>query len=379
MSNDIIDQKKDTEELLNKYINNIKIGKEIYENDKEKSIKYFKDNLDIVNILKKDNNIDVNFLEKTETECLKYLNLTIDTSIESEYNEVKLIEIRKLVKSIQYGNLEEIKKLKYGQIDFKKFINFRSASAEKKETILHYALRFGDTGFLKHAFFIGSKIDLTDSEGHSLLEFACLQQDPNMINFLIKYGAHLQKHLYFREGNIKFNNQCQYIDIAILIKLLIINNNSENKHNYVEKIKNYVNLEDLIGLDNFKMKDLLKYLNNFLNTISSESSNTYISIIEEEVSFSLQNKLGCPTNKLEIILTNLVPFINYSFNLSIDWIISLELKYLLMKLIKKKKFNAINIKKELLEEIWEIYIKNKLFKEDYIGILISQWIAKIKV
>ena len=50
-----------------------------------------------------------------------------------------------------------------------------------------------------------------------------------------------------------------------------------------------------------------------------------------------------------------------------------------MKLIKKKKFNAINIKKELLEEIWEIYIKNKLFKEDYIGVLISQWIAKIKV
>ena len=337
MSNDNFHE---TEELLKKYINNIKACKEIYEEDKEKTIKYFKDNLDIINILKEDNNIDIDFLEKTETECLKYLNLSIDTNIESEHNNVKIIKIKDLVQSIQIGDLSEIKKLKYGQINFKKFITFRSTTDVKQETILHYAVRFGDTGFLKYAFYIGSKIDITDAQGHSLLEFACLQQDPNMIGFLIQYGCNLQKYLYFREGNIKFNNQCNYIDIAILIKFLIINNHeSFNNKNYIEKICNFINLDEAIGLDNLKMKDFLKYLNNFLNNISNEYSNTYISIIEEEISFSLKNKLGCPMNKLEIMLVNLIPFISYPFNLSIDWIISLELKYLLMKLIKKKKFN----------------------------------------
>jgi hypothetical protein len=363
-----------TEELLKKYINNIKKGKEVYENDKEKSIKYFKDNLDMIHILKNDSTIDINFLEKTETECLKYLNVSIDTTVESEYNETKIIETSKLIKSIQTGNLDEIKKIKFGQIDFKKFIN--------NETILHYALYFGDTSFLKHAFFIGGRIDTTDKNGHTLLECACLQQDPNMINFLVQFGCNMQKHLYFREGAIKFNNQCSCIDLSILNKFLVCNIDVsvEEKKNYIEKIQNYINLEEPIGLDNFRVKDILKGLNKILNSLHEDSSNTYITMVLEEISFSLKNKLGCPKNKLEIILTYLVPFINYPFNLSIDWIISLELKYLLMKLIKKKKnFNSVNIKKELIEAIWEIYIKNKLLKEDYIGVLISQWIAKIKV
>jgi len=47
--------------------------------------------------------------------------------------------------------------------------------------------------------------------------------------------------------------------------------------------------------------------------------------------------------------------------------------------INKKKINNINIKKELIEYIWKNYIEPEIIQEDYLGCLISQWIAKIKV
>jgi hypothetical protein len=72
--------------------------------------------------------------------------------------------------------------------------------------------------------------------------------------------------------------------------------------------------------------------------------------------------------------------LDYPFNLSIDWVILCELKYLIINLIKKKKkYNSFDIKTELMNLLWDIYLKNEIIQEDYLGCLISQWIAKIKV
>jgi hypothetical protein len=108
---------------------------------------------------------------------------------------------------------------------------------------------------------------------------------------------------------------------------------------------------------------------------------TYLNIIEDELKYSLKNKLlGCPTNKVDILLVNLVPFIKYPFNLNINWILSLELKYIIKKNIKNKNLIDSNeIKKNIVDELWDKYIKTEIVEEDYLGTIISQWITKIKV
>ena len=204
-----------------------------------------------------------------------------------------------------------------------------------------------------------------------------------MIDFLSLYGANMQKHLYFREGANKYINHTEYIDNAILLKIILSYKNIQTTPNnkIFNKLRLIINLFDVdekIKLNNYTVKDLFNGLNNLLNKIPEDSAITYLNIINDELSHILQNKLGCPTNKIDIILINLVPFIDYPFNLSLDWVFSLELKYLILNLIKNKK-NNLDIKKELIEKVWDTYIKDKIIQEDYLGCLISQWITKIKV
>jgi hypothetical protein len=114
--------------------------------------------------------------------------------------------------------------------------------------------------------------------------------------------------------------------------------------------------------------------------MDSESTETYLNIIYEELTYDIKIKLGCPKSKVDIILINLIPFIKYPFNLSIDWVISYELKFLIIKFMKKQNFKNINIiKEDLVDELWSKYIKKEIIQEDYLGTLIFQWIAKIKV
>ena len=44
----------------------------------------------------------------------------------------------------------------------------------------------------------------------------------------------------------------------------------------------------------------------------------------------------CPKSKIEILLYNLVPFINYGDTLKMNWLISLEVKFMILKILKKK-------------------------------------------
>ena len=368
----------DENKLLKQYFKLYLKGKELYEIDKDKSFNLLKESLIVLDTIKKknyENNEYLNILQESEIECYKLIEESIESNIESEIILSDKININILFDSLEKGDISYIKNLKYGEINFN-IINNKS--------ILHYAIKYSDTTFLKYAFKLGARVDVTDCDGHTLLEYACLELDPNMINFLIKYGADMNKHLYFRKGNTKFINNYDSIDILILYKILLSYYNDDNiilNTNFINKIvliKNLLNINEKIGLNNYTIEDLFNWILFYISNIEEYSANDYLNIILEELNFTFKNKLGCPKNKIEIILINLVPFIeNFSFNLSIDWLISLELKYLIIYLIRNKKTNDIKI--ELINNIWNTYIKNNIIKEDYIGILISQWVSKIKV
>jgi len=370
----------DTNILLNKYFKIYKEGKKSLKENKEQAFEYFKESLELLSELKKNhkNNIKKhkNILDESESECHKYITLTIESSIETEINEITKINNNNLLKYLETGNLDLIKKAKYGQINFKELIN--------NQTILHWAIKYGDTTFLKCAFKLGARIDTVNSNGHTLLESACIEQDPNMIEFLGLYGANMRKHLYFRDGTIKYNIINDSIDINILLKIILsyissdIINKNNKIYNKLKMIENTFDLNEKININDYTFSDLFKSLGNLLNKLPEENALSYLNIISEELSYNLSNKLGCPINKLELLVVNLVPFIEYPFNISIDWVISLELKYLILKIIKNKLKN-VDIKKDLIENIWSIYIKNEIIQEDYLGCLLSQWIAKIKV
>lgn len=379
-----MDNENNINELLKKYYKNYKEGKKNYKIDNQKSFEYFKENIDILKILKEKHSDKIKkhekLLNETESECHKYISLTIESTIESEYKQDKNINITDLLNELEKGDLNLIKSAKYGEINFNEII--------ENNTILHIAIKNGDTTFLKHAFRLGAMIDTTNLNGNTLLEYACLEQDPNMINFLGKYGANMQKHLYFRSGNNKIINNNNPIDICILLKIVlsyIPNENDDKKvnnniYNKIKLLQNLLNLTDKINLNNYTYRELLIGLMYLLNKLSLESALTYLNIITEELNYTINNKLGCPRNKLEIILITLVPFIDYPFLISIDWIIISELKYLIIKLIKKKKkYNSFDLKNELINLLWDTYLKNNIIQEDYLGCLISQWIAKIKV
>jgi ankyrin repeat protein len=386
-------ENNEIEILLKRTIKNFINGKKKYnEENKKKAYEYFKQSLDLLSEIKNNYNDKIikhkKLLNDTETECNKYLILTIESSINNKNfinnKESNTLIINSLYNNLQIGNIDEIMQFKCKEIDFTELIN--------NNTILHWAIKFGDSRFLIEAFKLGARIDITNLNGNTLLEYACLEQDPNMIEILGLFGADMQKHLYFRNGTFKYITRIDSIDCNILLKIILsylpqeinskeISNiflkNNNNIYNKIKLITNLINLNEKINFNDFTYNDLFNGLLFLLNNLSIEYALTYLNIIIDELSFTLNNKLGCPPNKLEIILVNLIPFIDYPFNISIDWVISLELKFLLLKLIKKK--NSLNFKDELMNELNNSYINNKIIQQDYLGCLISQWISKIKI
>ena len=212
-----------------------------------------------------------------------------------------------------------------------------------------------------------------------------------MINFLLEHGANMEKHLIFRESR-KYFNRGDNIDIILLQKYIMdfdisltINNN------YLDWIYKFINKNDKIDLeyadtDITISKDIITIemfiiqLNKVLYSLNDDYRNTYINIIKEELNYDSIFKLGCPKNKIDIILYNLIPFINYNKTFHLMWLISLEIKYLIYKIFKNKiKINFKELKDELLELIYNIYIKNNIISEGLLQIIVLQWISKMDI
>lgn len=376
------------EKRINKCLKSYLIAKKYYESDIDKSFEYFKQCIKILNEIKENNiKIDNNIaliIEETETECSKYLTNTINKTIEKPL--IKNINIQndnELFEIIETGNINKMKKFNFGELNFNIYNN-------QGLTPLHYAIIFGDTTFIKCALKLGACIDYTNIYGHSLLEFACLEKDPNMINFLLYYGANMNKYLIFRKYQ-KYFNSGKEIDIILLEIFILETDNSSSNIKYLDWIFKYIdpnsninvelskNNNSTISESKINFKTFIIKLDSIIDNLNEDSRNTYINIIKEELKYELLFKLGCPNNKIDIILYNLIPFIKYN-RLQLTWLISLEIKFLFLKIFKNTiKINIRELKNELNNILYESYIKSKLIPEGLIQIIMIQWINKIKV
>ena len=177
---------------------------------------------------------------------------------------------------------------------------------------------------------------------------------------------------------IFFNKFLFYFLHIYTIKLILLH----EPINDIKDIKflfNYFNENDLIGFNEITYNEFLKYLQSLLNKLSLESKESYLSLIRDELVFPLKSSLECPNNKLELLLVYLVPFIDYNFNLSIDWCIHIELKYFFIRLLKESKKINEKEKNIVLTYVWDNYVKTNLIEDDYLGNLILQWVSKIKI
>lgn len=367
------------------------IGKKYQETDNEKSFEYFKQCIKILNELK-ENNIKItdhllDIIDETETECSKYLTIAITNTIDRPIiKKIKSSESNnELFELIEIGDIHKLKEFSYGDINFN-IIN------DYGLTPLHYAIRFGDTSFLRQAFKLGGGVDQTNKFGHTLLEYACLEKDPNMINFLSAYGADMKKHIQFREGKRFFNNS-QNIDIALLEKKVMDSaNNKTWEIKYLNFVFQYIKSNEFIDIDycnptnstisicKITFGEFIKSLDEILDTFKCDSRNTFISILKEELSYELTFKLGCPQKPIEIILYNLVPFFEIEYNLKLCWLLSLEVKFIILKILKNKiRINTKELKHELAEILYLSYIKPEIVPDGLIQIIVLQWVYKIKV
>jgi hypothetical protein len=70
----------------------------------------------------------------------------------------------------------------------------------------------------------------------------------------------------------------------------------------------------------------------------------------------------------------------YIINLRLRWLLSLEIKYIILNILKNlKKINTKYLKVELMKKVYEQYIKNNLVPLELIETLILQWFNKIKI
>ena len=378
--------KEDEQNKIIKCLKSYLTGKKYVDNDDEKSLLYFKQCISLLNDIKGRYKLEENILsviDETETECSKMLSKAIEKNIEKPIifnpnndGDSELFDI------VDTGDINKLKKFKFGECKFNIY-------NEEGLTPLHYAIKVGDTAFIKGALKLGASVDQTNMSGHTLLEYACLEKDPNMINFITDCGADMKKHLIFRNGKL-FNNKGSYIDILLLEKyIMTVDGNSKIVH--LNWIFNYINKDTYIDLEHnesnhknvkIKMYDLILKLDNLISSFDKNTLDTYLSIIKDELLYELNNKFGCPNNKLEIILYNLVPFLNNidSCNLKLDWLIRLEFKYIILQILKNKlKINISFLKNELFKNINEKYINTQLMTHTMCQIYISQWLLKIKV
>lgn len=355
------DKHSSNDQKIKKCLKSYLTGKKYFETDKNKAFDYFKQTLKYLKLIEnRDKYKDL--LSVTESECNKYITLSVEQTIENipkNIIDINLFEI------IEKGAIDKLKNLQLNSLNFEIY-------DDEGNTPLHKAVKYGDTTFLKACFKLGAPIDIVNNLGYTILEFACLEKDPNMINFLINNGSNMKKHLFYRDGEKKSISKQNYIDISIILKIIFNYPKAINLD--IDFLFNYFNKETNIGFDDYTNDELIRSLQSLLNSLPEEYKENYIKIIREEIIFPLKTSLGCPKNKLELLLYNLVPFISFPFNLSIDWLLNLELKYFFIRIIKQNQQINLEEKKIIIDFIWENYIKTNLLTEDYLGNLITQWI-----
>ncbi len=329
------------------------------------------------------------FLEKTIINLNKINSEELDEKLKIYVNSIKDYSTTNLINVVNELLVKNIKPAKdsiFNQIDEGNLNSITESENGCEYTIfnsegltpLHRCIKMGDTTILKELLKKGGKVDTVNKQGNTLLEYACLQNDPNLIVFLLEHGSDMKKHLYFR-SDVKLKLKIDDIDIANLIKICLLKGKTEisPKKTDISFLYDFIKNDFQIGVNDFKFEDFYLFLSNFVNSLSEESQNTIIEIWKEELSFELKNKMGCQNNYLEVILLNLVPFIDYPFNITNRDVLTFELINLI-KFLNLKNNYLIDLKfnKNLVNRIWKDY--NGKLPYDYIGIILSNIFDKIR-
>lgn len=342
-------------------------------NDSSKLFKYVLKTLQLINEseIEKYQHLDNSYLKIINNFCLEKLEKVFDKALEfSKKNKIDTEINQHIFNIINEGNINS-----FSETD--NDCNFKIFNKEGL-TPLHRCISLGDTTILKEILKRGENIDVVNQKGNTLLEFACLQNDPNLISFILNHGGDMKKHLYFRE-NFKLKLNINDIDSAIIIKECILESTKKIKKTKfpIEFLLEYVDADLEIGISDIKFFQFLEVLRYSLGNLKEESQETIINIWKEELEYDLSNKLGCPSNYLEIILINLVPFIDFPFNVSNRNVLTLELLNSIKNLLKKNKYQLdenFNIK--LIDYIWKEY--QNIIQVDYLGIILNTILTKIK-
>ena len=199
-----------------------------------------------------------------------------------------------------------------------------------------------------------------------------------MIHTLIKYGANIKKYNYLKKYT-KYNSYNLEIDLSI-IEIHIYDNFNCIQYTdikYLDWIFNYINKNTCIQLkynDAFISNyDFIKALDKLLDSFEVDYRNTYIDIIKEELNYKYDFDICCPPDNIYIILYNVLPFINFT-NIIFSWLISLEIKYIIINEIKK---DILNFKKNIKNKIKNDYLN--LTTSSYLQIIMERWNKKINI
>lgn len=362
---------KNIQKGIKKCLKSYLAGKKYYNSDVNKSVEYFIQCIQFANYYKKKhNNSDITtLLDETKNDSYSYITFNINNlftckSLSIDKNDLFLC--------VETGNINLVKSIKCGELD----LNIYN---ENGLTPIHYAIEYGDTKFIKHCLLLGANIEQINSDGYTLLEYACIKKDPNIISFLLEYGADMNKNLEMRKDKNYINNS-NYLDFSLLQKFIITSskNITQSNNNYFDFIDKYdIDLTNTINIKHNNGNDiiveyLITSLNKILDNIDDNSRNTYIEIIKEELSYSVENYIYCPTNKLEIILYNLIPFIQYNQLLRVKWLFYYEIKNLILLLIKNNtNITLMSIGQHLRNNMVNSYVDTNILPYGYIDIIIS--------
>ena len=104
-------------------------------------------------------------------------------------SKTKKLNYEEIFNLIKKGDLKGFEKVNIDPNDLTK-------NNEEGITPLHLCVELGDTTILKKLLNYDVSINTINSKGNTLIEYACLCGDPNMVKFLTNHGA-LIKKVYF--------------------------------------------------------------------------------------------------------------------------------------------------------------------------------------
>ena len=319
------------------------------ENNESKGLGFANKSLSYIQQIK-DKKKYISVIEETEEYCNNYIKLSAIPT-----QSKKHLQYDEILEFIKKGDLKSFDNVTISPKDLTK-------NNGDGITPLHLCVELGDTTILKKLLNYDVSINTINSKGNTLIEYACLCGDPNMVKFLTNHGALIKKNLFLRDKQVKIRLKTNNLDCACISKLMLMNSYKKKLKPKFEILKKYIKFEDICGFGNFTVENLLIGIGHSIDDVSLE---TYLNIILEELAYDIKNELFCYKNKVEVLIYNLLPFIEYKFNITQENVYLMELYFL------KKKYN----KKYLIDILFKSYIGN-LVPEDFIGVQIKKIINK---